>query len=85
MPKELFTEGEAGGPIVRYRAEDEYDEAAWVATEIGRLHQFEGIDYGEVAVFYRTNAESRALEEELCEAPSPTRWWAAPGSTTGGR
>jgi DNA helicase II / ATP-dependent DNA helicase PcrA len=68
VPKELWTEGEAGGPIVRYRAEDEYDEAAWVATEIGRLREFEGIDYGDVAVFYRTNAQSRALEEELVRA-----------------
>jgi len=68
VPKELWTEGAAGGPIVRYRAEDEYDEAAWVATEIGRLREFEGIDYGDVAVFYRTNAQSRALEEELVRA-----------------
>ncbi len=68
VPKELWTEGEAGGPIVRYRAEDEYDEAAWVATEIGRLREFEGIEYGDVAVFYRTNAQSRALEEELVRA-----------------
>ena len=68
VPKELWTEGDAGGPIVRYRAEDEYDEAAWVATEIGRLREFDGIDYGDVAVFYRTNAQSRALEEELVRA-----------------
>ena len=68
VPKELWTEGEVGGPIVRYRAEDEYDEAAWVATEIGRLREFDGIDYGDVAVFYRTNAQSRALEEELVRA-----------------
>ncbi len=68
VPKELWTEGEAGGPIVRYRAEDEYDEAAWVATEIGRLKEFDGIGYGDVAVFYRTNAQSRALEEELVRA-----------------
>jgi DNA helicase-2/ATP-dependent DNA helicase PcrA len=68
VPKELWTEGGAGDPIVRYRAEDEYDEAAWVANEIGRLREFEGIDYGDVAVFYRTNAQSRALEEELVRA-----------------
>ena len=68
VPKELWTEGDAGDPIVRYRAEDEYDEAAWVATEIGRLREFEGMDYGDVAVFYRTNAQSRALEEELVRA-----------------
>jgi len=68
VPKELWTEGDTGAPIVRYRAEDEYDEAAWVATEIGRLREFDGIGYGDVAVFYRTNAQSRALEEELVRA-----------------
>jgi DNA helicase-2/ATP-dependent DNA helicase PcrA len=68
VPKELWTEGERGEPIVRYRAEDEYDEAVWVATEIGRLKEFDGLDYGDVAVFYRTNAQSRALEEELVRA-----------------
>jgi len=71
VPKELWTEGEAGEPIVRYRAEDEYDEAAWVTTEIGRLREFEGLDAGDVAVFYRTNAQSRALEEELVRAAIP--------------
>jgi len=71
VPKELWTEGEPGEPIVRYRAEDEYDEAAWVATEIGRLREFEGLDAGDVAVFYRTNAQSRALEEELVRAAIP--------------
>jgi len=68
LPKDLWTEGGPGDPIVRYRAEDEYDEAVWVATEIGRLREFEGFDYGDVAVFYRTNAQSRALEEELVRA-----------------
>ncbi len=54
-----------GEPINRFRAEDEYDEAAWVAAEIGRLHHAEGLRYGDVAIFYRTNAQSRALEEAL--------------------
>jgi DNA helicase-2/ATP-dependent DNA helicase PcrA len=67
-PKELWTEGQGGEQIVRYRAEDEYDEAAWVTTEIGRLHEFDGVDVGDIAVFYRTNAQSRALEEELVRA-----------------
>jgi len=71
VPKELWTEGEHGEPIVRFRAEDEYDEASWVATEIGRLCRFEGLRYGDVAVFYRTNAQSRALEEELVRAAIP--------------
>ena len=65
VPKELWTDGERGEPINRYRAEDEYDEAAWVAAEIGRLHHAEGLRYGDVAIFYRTNGQSRALEEAL--------------------
>jgi DNA helicase-2/ATP-dependent DNA helicase PcrA len=65
VPKELWTDGERGELINRFRAEDEYDEAAWVAAEIGRLHHAEGLRYGDVAIFYRTNAQSRALEEAL--------------------
>jgi DNA helicase-2/ATP-dependent DNA helicase PcrA len=65
VPKELWTDGERGEPVNRFRAEDEYDEAAWVAAEIGRLHHAEGLRYGDVAIFYRTNAQSRALEEAL--------------------
>ncbi len=38
QPKELFTVGDKGGPVKRYRAEDERDEAAWVTSEILRLH-----------------------------------------------
>ncbi len=85
VPKELWTDGEGGGPIVRYRAEDEYDEAAWVTTEIGRLREFDGIDYGDVAVFYRTNAQSRALEEELVRAAIPYKVVGGRASTTGAR
>ena len=42
QPKELFTVGDAGGPIKRYRAEDERDEASWVSGEILRLHASDG-------------------------------------------
>ncbi|MHB8680809.1 MAG: ATP-dependent helicase [Acidimicrobiales bacterium] len=65
IPKELFTEGDTGEKIRRYRADDEYDEAAWVAGEILRLRAAESLRWGDVAVFYRTNAQSRALEEAL--------------------
>ncbi|HUO48249.1 MAG TPA: UvrD-helicase domain-containing protein, partial [Acidimicrobiales bacterium] len=68
VPKELWTEGEAGEPLRRYRADDEYDEAAWVAGEIQRLCSHEGLGAGDIAVFYRTNAQSRALEEALARA-----------------
>jgi len=70
-PKRLFTEGEQGPPIARYRAEDEHDEASFVASEVARLHDREGLSYSEVAVFYRTNAQSRVLEEELVRREIP--------------
>ena len=86
VPKELWTEGEPGDPIVRYRAEDEYDEAAWVATEIGRLRGVRG---------HRLRRRRRLLPHQRPEPgprggararpPSPTRWWGAPASTTGAR
>ena len=65
QPKELFTVGDAGGPIKRYRAEDERDEAAWVSSEILRMHASEGLSWGDVAVFYRTNAQSLPLETSM--------------------
>ncbi|HEX3334356.1 MAG TPA: UvrD-helicase domain-containing protein, partial [Acidimicrobiales bacterium] len=65
QPKELFTVGDTGGPVKRYRAEDERDEAAWVSSEILRLHSSEGLTWGDVAVFYRTNAQSLPLETSM--------------------
>ena len=64
QPKELFTVGDTGGPIKRYRAEDERDEASWVSSEILRLHA-DGLTWGDVAVFYRTNAQSLPLETSM--------------------
>jgi DNA helicase-2/ATP-dependent DNA helicase PcrA len=63
--KELFTVGETGGQVVRFRAEDERDEASWVSGEILRLHAEESLTWGDVAIFYRTNAQSLALETSL--------------------
>jgi DNA helicase II / ATP-dependent DNA helicase PcrA len=71
VPKDLWTDTTAGDPVCRYRAEDERDEASWVASEILRLHAREDLAYGDVAVFYRTNAQSRVLEEELVRAGIP--------------
>ncbi len=65
QPKELFTVGDTGGPVKRYRAEDERDEAAWVSSEILRLHASEGLTWGDFAVFYRTNAQSLPLETSM--------------------
>jgi DNA helicase-2/ATP-dependent DNA helicase PcrA len=63
--KELFTVGDAGDPVLRYRAEDERDEASWVSGEILRLRAAENLAWGDVAIFYRTNAQSRALEDSF--------------------
>ncbi len=72
-PKTLWTDGGAGDQIVRYRADDETDEADWVVHEITRLRREDGFRWGDVAVFYRTNAQSRALEESLVRAGVPYR------------
>jgi len=72
-PKDLWTDGEAGRKIARYRAEDETDEAAWVASEILRLRTTEDLSFGDMAVFYRTNAQSRVLEEALARTGVPYR------------
>ncbi len=71
--KRLFTEGEPGGPIRLYRGGDEYDEARWLAAELRRLRSTHDIPWGEMAVFYRTNAQSRVLEEEFLHAGLPYR------------
>ena len=70
-PKSLWTDQGAGEQIVRYRAEDEHDEAEWVAHEIVRLRAERSLRWGDVAVFYRTNAQSRALEEAMVRGEVP--------------
>jgi DNA helicase-2/ATP-dependent DNA helicase PcrA len=72
-PKNLWTEQIGGELITRYHAEDEHDEAAFVVHEIGRLVDHEHQRYGDVAVFYRTNAQSRVIEETLVRAGVPYR------------
>ncbi len=69
--KHLFTEGDQGARITRYRATDEHDEAAWIASSILRLRAAEQLRWGGVSVFYRTNAQSRVLEDELVRAEIP--------------
>jgi DNA helicase-2/ATP-dependent DNA helicase PcrA len=69
-PKELWTDSGGGQLIVRYHADDESDEAQWAAHEISRLHD-EGERWGDVAVFYRTNAMSRVVEEHLMRLGIP--------------
>jgi len=61
-PKRLWTDEGSGDKIVVFEGEDEHEEAAFVAEEIARL-QDEGMSLKDVAVFYRTNAQSRVIEE----------------------
>jgi DNA helicase-2/ATP-dependent DNA helicase PcrA len=64
-PKTLWTTNEAGDPIVYYRAQDEGDEARNVCKRILKLNQQKGISFNDMAVLYRTNAQSRVMEDAL--------------------
>jgi DNA helicase-2/ATP-dependent DNA helicase PcrA len=70
-PKELWTDEGDGHTIVRYHADDEGDEAQWVAHEIAKLHDSGDHRWGDIAVFYRTNAQSRVVEEHLLRGGIP--------------
>ena len=70
-PKNLWTEAGAGDRIVRYHADDEVDEAQFVASELARMHDRGDHRWGDMAVFYRTNAQSRVLEEYLMRVGIP--------------
>ncbi len=71
-PKSLWTESLSGELITRYHAQNEHDEAAWVAAEVQRLVEL-GHRLADVAVFYRTNAQSRVLEEIFAKETIPYR------------
>src|SRR5207302_4067442 len=70
-PKRLWSEQGDGAKIVGYVGENEHDEAAWVAGEIDRLHDDEGVRPCDIAVFYRTNAQSRVFEEVFIRVGMP--------------
>jgi DNA helicase-2/ATP-dependent DNA helicase PcrA len=64
-PKELWSEGDEGEKVQLNELTDEHEEARWVAGEIERLEEEDGVARSEVAIFYRTNAMSRVLEDTL--------------------
>ncbi|HVY11511.1 MAG TPA: DNA helicase PcrA [Mycobacteriales bacterium] len=70
-PKRLWSDEGAGEKVVGYVAENEHDEAAFVAREIDRLHDDHGLRACDVAVFYRTNAQSRVFEEVFIRVGLP--------------
>ncbi|MCX7780669.1 MAG: DNA helicase PcrA [Negativicutes bacterium] len=70
-PKALWTENPQGEPITGYLAFDEKDEARFIADTIIKLNTVYRRPYGEVAVLYRTNAQSRAIEEAFLRCGIP--------------
>ena len=63
--KNLWTDREGGTRPIRYRGADEADEARFVCSEIRRMQGEGSIDWSDAAVFYRSNAQARVIEEEL--------------------
>ncbi len=70
-PKRLWTELAGGEPLQLRELSDEHEEARWVAGEIERLGEEDGVRREDVAVFYRTNAMSRVLEDTLVRFELP--------------
>ena len=73
LGKELWTEGEHGEPISLYAAFNEYDEARYVVESISDALRKDGLKRSEIAVLYRSNAQSRVLEEALLREKIPYR------------
>jgi DNA helicase-2/ATP-dependent DNA helicase PcrA len=72
-PKNLWSDAGDGPPITGYVADNEHDEAAFVAEEVDRLSDEGLAQPGQVAVFYRTNAQSRVFEEVFIRVGLPYR------------
>ena len=70
-PKNLWTDSGDGAKIVGYVADSEHDEAAFIARQIDSLGDDHGVKPKDVAVFYRTNAQSRAVEEVFVRVGLP--------------
>ena len=61
--KELWTDNPTGDPITIYEGATEKNEASYIVREVERLHTMFHVKYGDIAVLYRTNAQSRNIEE----------------------
>jgi DNA helicase-2/ATP-dependent DNA helicase PcrA len=70
-PKKLWTEIEGGEKVQLSELSDEHEEARWVAGEIERLGEEHGVKRSDVAIFYRTNAMSRVVEDTLVRYELP--------------
>ena len=73
IPKEVFSENPKGSPIEVYHTYSDIDEATTVVRYLERLKQREGISYDDMAILYRTNSQSRSMEEELRRNAIPYR------------
>lgn len=73
FPKNVFSDNEVGDKIKIYRALSDADEANFVATNIWSLHNQEQRQYGDFAILYRTNSQTRALEDALRKKNIPYR------------
>ena len=72
LGKNLSTDAGLGEPIRVYEANSDQDEARWIVEEMEQLHK-EGVDRSQIAVLYRSNAQSRVLENQLFSAGIPYR------------
>ena len=70
-PKNLWSDAGPGEPVVGYVADNEHDEASFVAGEVDRLADDEGVSHSQIAIFYRTNAQSRVFEEVFIRVGLP--------------
>jgi DNA helicase-2/ATP-dependent DNA helicase PcrA len=70
-PKNLWTDTGSGEQIIGYAADSEQDEAQFIADEIGRLMREGSVAPSDVAIMYRANAQSRAIEERFIRAEIP--------------
>lgn len=69
--KNLWTENQTGNKIIHYHAQTEYDEADYVAGVIYNRHEISQEPYGNMAILFRTNSQSRVLEEKLMRYAIP--------------
>lgn len=70
-PKKLWTALGKGDPIIGYGAQNSSQEGLWIAEEISRLKEQENVPYSNIAIMYRANAQSRALEDALIRSGLP--------------
>ena len=69
--KNLWTDKTEGAKIQHFTAQSEHEEAAFIGDTIAKKHDIHGVPYGDMAILYRTNAQSRVLEEAVIKRALP--------------